>query len=208
MTDPQLPPPAPYGSVPPVPQAPASAPQAPPAYQAPPAAPAYHQAAPLEQNYQTPPGAYSAPVGGYGAPPDGFQPSAQAAPKAAVLGIVAFGLSLIAAVVSSIIIGIAGYQIGFNLPTAVDDLSTSNNDLSFLSPVRDQVLMGEISFWVGTLAGISAIVFGIMAIVKRQGRGWGIAGLIIGVIAPGIFFLVLSVALGIGTTAGAVNFYG
>lgn len=205
MTDPQLPPPSPNGSVPPVPPA--------PGYQAPPAAPVYPSPsgahpAPADPAYQAPPGAYPAPVGGYGAPAGAYRPATPAQSKSSVLGIVAFALSVLAAVVASIIGGAAGYQIGFNLPTAMQQLNESTSDLSFLAPVRDQVLMGEVSFWLGTLAGIAAIVLGIMAIAKRAGRAWGITALILGVLGPVIFFTVLGVTLGIGAGAGSATFYG
>lgn len=206
MTDPQLPPPAPYGSVPPVPPAPAAPPPAnqPPAPQAPAyPAPAYQAPTP-----QAPPGAYNTPVGGYGAPAGVYQSPSPAPRKPATLGIVAFVLGIVAAVVAPILGGISGYQVGFGLPSVMQHIDQAADDLSFLSPVRDQVLLGEIGFWAGTLAGIAAIVLAIMAIVKRQGRGWGITALIIGVIAPAIFFVVLSVTLGIGAGSGAASLYG
>lgn len=189
MTDPQFPPP--------VPQAPGHQP---------PTAPGYH-AAPAP-TYQAPPGAYPAPVGGYSAPGGAYQAPAPAQPKSSALGIVAFALSIVAAIVASIIGGAAAYQIGYKLPTAVDQVGNSTNDLSFLAPVRDQVLMGEISFWLGTLTGIAAIVLAIMAIVKRAGRAWGITALILGVIGPLIFFTVVGVTLGVGASSGAVGFSG
>ena len=120
----------------------------------------------------------------------------------------AFGLSIVAALVASIIGGAAAYQIGFRLPSVADNITSSTSDLSFLSPVRDQVLMGEISFWLGTMAGIAAIVLGIMAIAKRAGRAWGITALIIGVIAPFIFLTVVGITLSIGGAAGSVTYYG
>lgn len=119
----------------------------------------------------------------------------------------AFALSIVAAVVAPIIGGAAAYQIGYKLPSVTDQLNESTNDLSFLAPVRDQVLMGEISFWLGTLTGIAAIVLGIMAIAKRAGRAWGITALILGVIGPLIFFTVVGVTLGLGASSGAVGFY-
>lgn len=235
MTDPQLPPPVPNGSVPPVPPAPTDAPPAydapafpeaapqPPVYQAPPAqapAPAYptpppapgypapsYQAPPASVP-QAPPGAYTAPVGGYGAPAGAYQSPAPAPRKPATLGIIAFVVGIVAAVVAPILGGISGYQVGFGLPSVMNQIDRVSDDLSFLSPVRDQVLLGEIGFWLGTLAGIAAIVVGIMAIAKRQGRGWGITALILGVIGAAIFFIVLSVMLGIGASAGAVDYYG
>lgn len=227
MTDPQFPPPAPdnatpNGAVPPVPAAPGQQPPPAPGYAAPPA-PGYeaapaplipapvtpHAQAPAAPGYQAPPGAYPAPVGGYAAPAAGaYQPPAAPQPKSSMTGIVAFSLSIIAAVVASIIGGFAGYQIGFGLPTVAQQISRSTSDLSFLAPVRDQVLMGEISFWLGTLAGIAAIVLGIMAIAKRAGRAWGITALILGVLGPVIFFTVLTVLLGIGAGSGTAAYVG
>lgn len=190
MTDPQLPP---YGSVPPAPPIPPA-----PGYQPVPPAPAY----------QTPPGAYDAPVGGYSAPLGGYQAPQTSPPKSAVLGVIALTLSLVAAVVAPILAGVSGYQIGFVLPTVMQYVDESTSDLSFLAPVRDQVLMGEIGFWIGALVGITAIVLGITAIAKRRGRGVGIAALILSVLAPLIFFIVLFIALSVGTSAGAFTHYG
>ena len=178
MTDPQLPPPAPYTPVPPAPA------------------------------YQTPPGAYPAPVGGYGAPAGTYQPPQTAAAGSVALGVVAFVLSVVAGVVAPIIGGIGGYQIGYGLPSVMQYVDPSTSDLSFLSPVRDQVLVGEIGFWVGTVSGLTAIVLGIIAIAKRRGRVWGIVSLILAGIGPVLFFLVLSIMLGIGAGAGAVTYYG
>jgi len=143
-------------------------------------------------------------VGGYAAPAGGYQAPAPAQPRSAILGIVAFVLSVVAAVIAPIVAGIAGYQIGFQLPTVTQYIDPATSDLSFLSPVRDQVLLGEVGFWVGTLSGIAAIVLGIMAIAKRAGRAWGIVALILAVLGPVIFFVVLGVTLGAGAGAGAV----
>lgn len=195
------------GGVPPVPLAPGQQPPVTPAYEVPTyQAPAYQ--APAAPAHQAPPGAYPAPVGGYEVASGAYQPPAPSQPKSSVLGLVAFALSIIAAVVASIVGGAAGYQIGFTLPTVMDQIDPSTNDLSFLAPVRDQVLMGEVSFWLGTLAGIAAIVIGIMAIAKRAGRAWGITALILGVVGPLVFFTVLGVTLGIGAGAGSATYFG
>ena len=186
MTDPQFPPPAPYGppapgSVPPVPQAPA---------------------------YQSPPGAYTAPVGGYSAPAGPYQAPAAPVSGSPALGVIAFVLSVIAGVVAPIIGGISGYQVGFGLPTVMSYVDSTTADLSVFSPVRDQILVGEIGFWTGTLAGITAIVLGIIAIAKRRGRVWGIVSLILAGLGPVLFFLVLSITLGIGAGAGTATYLG
>ena len=226
MTDPQLPPP--YGSVPPVPPAPgfqapqaappaAPAPPAPPAYgQTPPApaAPAYGQTPPAPApapatapatapDYQAPPGAYQVPVGGYAAPTGTYDvPDTTRAPSK-VLGTISLILALVATVVTPIVAAIAAYQIGRQVP----EFSVNSNDLdslAILSPVRDQVLLAEISFWAGTVLGIAAIVIAIMAIVRRRGRGQGIAGLIIAAVGPGVFFVVLVIAMAVGSAAGSL----
>jgi len=218
VTDPQLPPP--YGSVPPVPPAPAyQAPQAaPPAAPAPPAPPAYGQTPPAPaapaygqtppatsaaSDYQAPPGAYQVPVGGYAAPTGAYAvPDTTSAPSK-ILGTISLIVALVATVVTPIVAAIAAYQIGRRVP----EFSVDSNDLdslAILSPVRDQVLMAEISFWAGTVLGIAAIVIGIMAIVRRRGRGQGIAGLIIAAVGPGVFFVVLVIAMAVGSAAGSL----
>ncbi|WP_243408981.1 hypothetical protein [Microbacterium sp. TPD7012] len=226
MTDPQLPPPsgavppvppAPFGAVPPpppafpaAPPAPAAAPPAPPAYQAPvtpPAPPAYQTApaypvAPAPQ--AAPPGAYQVPVGGY-AVPTGAYTVPDAAPRASgFLGILALIFAVVAAVVTPIVVGVAGFEIGRRLPEGIS--TTTDDVLSALSPARDQVLWAELSFWTGTVLGIAAIVIGIIAIRKKQGRGAGIGALVVAVIAPMIFFVVLLFAFSAGSAAGFIDF--
>jgi len=105
--------------------------------------------------------------------------------------------------VTPIIAGISAFEIGRVLPTGV---TTTTGDLSILSPVRDQVLWAELSFWAGTVLGIAAIVLGIIAIVKKRGRGAGIAALIVAVFAAVIFSVVLVIALGAGSATGFAGY--
>jgi len=105
--------------------------------------------------------------------------------------------------VTPIIAGISAFEIGRVLPTGV---TTTTGDLSILSPVRDQVLWAELSFWIGTILGIAAIVIGIIAIRKKQGRGAGIAAIVVAVLAVVIFFVVLVIALGAGSAAGFASY--
>ncbi len=181
MTEPQLPPPY----VPPIPQAPRDQ------------GPATHQ--------QPPPGAFVAPVGGYSAPVGGYRPPTPG-PRSSLLGTLALVLALVAAVVTPAVAGFAAYEIGRRIPGAVE-LQGRMDSLEFLSPARDQVLWGELAFWIGTLLGIAAIVAGIIAIVKHRGRGQGVAAVIIAAVAPGVFAIVLSVAFGLGAASGAVSLY-
>ncbi|WP_435746150.1 hypothetical protein [Microbacterium sp. PMB16] len=215
VTDPQLPPPS--GAVPPVPPVPSGAvPPPPPAYHpAPPAPPAYQsapaypsapapQAVPQLAPQAAPPGAYQVPVGGYAAPAGAYAVPETAPRSSGFLGLLALIFSVVAAVVTPIVVGVAGFEIGRRLPQGI---TTTNDDvLSVLSPARDQVLWAELSFWTGTILGIAAIVIGIIAIRKKQGRGAGIGALVVAVLAPMIFFVVLLVAFSTGSAAGFVEF--
>lgn len=214
VTDPQLPPPSgatpsappapPATTVPPVPEAPFGAvPPAAPVY--PPAAPAYPVAPPYAPSQNAPapgypaapPGAYQVPVGGYAAPAGSYSaPDATVRPSG-LFGTIALVLALVAAVVTPIIAGIAAFEIGRVIPQGVT--TTTTEDLSVLSPARDQVLWAELSFWIGTILGIAAIVLGIIAIAKRRGRGAGIAALVVAALGAVIFFVVLVAALAAGS---------
>lgn len=184
MTDPQLPPP--YTPV---------APSA-PAYPAAPPAP-----------YQAPPGAYQVPVGGYANPSGSYAAPETTPRRSSVLGLISLLLALVAAVVTPIVAAIASYEIGRRIPEALTQAGSDIDSFAFLAPARDQVLWAELSFWTGTVLGVAAIVLGIMAIVRRQGRGQGIAGLIIAVIGPMLFAVVVVIMLATGSAAGTAGLY-
>jgi hypothetical protein len=144
------------------------------------------------------------PVGGYAAPAGTYAVPETAPRPSAVLGVVALVLSLVAAVVPAILVGISAFEIGRVLPQGVT--TTTSDDLSLLSPARDQVLWAELSFWLGTILGIAAIVLGIIAIAKKKGRGAGIAALVVAVVGVVLFFIVLVTALAAGSTAGFTTY--
>ncbi|WP_431071617.1 hypothetical protein [Microbacterium phyllosphaerae] len=182
----------------------ATAPAA-PAYPAPAGSPVYPASPPAGQPgvpaYQAaPPGAYQVPVGGYAAPAGAYQAPAMEQKKSGLLGILALIFAIVAAVVTPIVAGIAGFEIGRRIPGGLD--TTDPDFLSILSPARDQVLWAELSFWTGTILGIAAIVIGILAIRKKQARGAGIGALVVAVLGPIIFWVVLFVAVSTGTAAG------
>ncbi|MGW8481598.1 hypothetical protein ACWGJP_00565 [Microbacterium sp. NPDC055903] len=188
MTDPQQP----YGTPPPPPFAP-------------PAAPAGPIGTSHAPTYQAPVGAYQVPVGGYAQPSVDYAYRSAPEKRSSGLGAISLILSMVAAVVMPIIGGLTAYVIGKSIPGSASDLESLDalDDLSILSPVRDQVLWAELSFWAGTLLGIAAIVLAIVAIVQRRGRGQGIAGLIIAVVGPVIFGFVVYIAVIAGAVAGA-----
>lgn len=177
MTDPQLPPP-------------------PGAY------PGSSSAPPVPPVSPVPPGAYQVPVGGYATSAGAYTAPATTNRRSALLGTLALVFALVAAIVTPLIAGINALTIGRALPTT----TAATYDLRMLSPVRDQVLWTEISFWAGTVLGIAAIVIGIIAIAKRRGRGAGIAAIIVAAFGVIFFFTVLIIALTIGGAAGAVGY--
>ncbi|WP_309065773.1 hypothetical protein [Microbacterium sp.] len=176
MTDPTQPPPAPYGSAP-VPPCPAGA---------------------VPSVPQAPPGAYAVPMGGYQVPVGGYTVPPAAPPASPVTGVIALLTGLLAAVVVPLIGGILGYQIGTLVPAADFSTATGVEDLSIFSPARTQILWAEIAFWSGTVLGIAAFVLGIVATVKRRGRGQGIAAIVLAVLGPVFFFGALFVMLAAG----------
>lgn len=190
----------PYPGSSPLPQP--SAPPAPPVYGAPPAPPAFGTpfAAPLPP--QAPPGAYGVPVGGYSAPMGAYAVPPSTPPAPRTLGALALVASLIALLVIPVVGAILAFQIGEGVP--VEALFTLDGDVNWaaLAPVRTLVLWSEILFWVGTAIGVLAIVLGVIAAVRKRGRGLGIAGAIIAVFGPVAFFGLGSVLWGVGTAAG------
>lgn len=151
-----------------------------------------------------PPGAYGVPVGGYQAPIGGYAVPPAAPAPSRLTGALAMIAGLLASLVIPIVGGIFAFQIGEGVP--VDQVLTDNGDvfLPALAPVRDLVLGAEIVFWIGTLLGIAAIVFGIIAIAKNRGRGMGITALVLAVVGSVGFFFVFGLLWAFGSAAGMV----
>lgn len=145
-----------------------------------------------------PPGAYDVPVGGYQAPAGGYEMPTGTPPAGRGTGVIALLASLVAAVVAPIVAGVIALQIGMQVP--LEALITPTGDVvwSALTPVRTQVLWIEILFWVGTAIGILALVLGIVAAVRRRGRGAGITAIVLAVLGPLGFFLLTSILMGVG----------
>lgn len=137
-------------------------------------------------------------------PAAGAPAAAPAAKKPGGLGLVALLLALGAAVVAPIVGAVAAFQVGTGTASRFESMpSTAWPDLSFLFPVREWVLLGEIAFWAGTVLGIWAIVQGIVAIAKRRGLGTGIAAIVVAVVAIFIFGTVVYAAGLAGVATGA-----
>lgn len=162
-----------------------------------------------------------APSPGYAGPPPGYSsgpyappyvlPGAQApvaqtpapADRSPAPGIVALVAALVAAVVAPGVVAVAAFNVGLGAAGGADQAMTQTGfDLSFLSPVREWVLLGEISFWAGTALGVWALAQGIVAIVRRSGRPQAIAAVAVAAVGPAVFGLALQIALTAGFAAG------
>ena len=119
-------------------------------------------------------------------------------------GIVALAVGLLALVGSTLVVSVAAFQIGLGAGRGLASRPLSADfDWSILSPVRTWVLVGEISFWAGTVLGLWALIQGVIAIVTDRGRGAGIAAVALAAAAPIVFALALNLFLDMGLAAGS-----
>jgi hypothetical protein len=148
--------------------------------------------------YAPPPG-YTGP---YGAPvaPTTAAPGA----RSSTLGAVALVVAIVAAVVAPLAVGVATFNVGLGAGREIAQRPFDIDfDWSVLTPVRDWVLIAELSFWVGTALGVWAIVQGIIAIVTARGRRTGIAAVAVAVLGAILFAIALQSGLTAGLTAGS-----
>ena len=177
-----------------------AAPSAPP-FGAPPspAQPAGHQSgmAPAAPGVYAPPVGYVLPAG-YGAQPPASGPERRG------LGVVAFVLAAVATVGAALGGAIAAFAIGLGAgrESAMRPF-TGDFDWAVLAPVRNQVLLAEVSFWLGTVLGVWALVQGIIALVKDRGRPWAVVAIVVAALGPIVFFVVLQGFLTAGLDAGS-----
>lgn len=114
--------------------------------------------------------------------------------KPAALGKVAFFLGLAVFLVSLVVsalnaVGAAPYAITSN------GLSYNTN-LGSNDPQEVAVSIAVMAhLLIGTLAGITALVLGIVAIATNRGRAFGVVGAILAFLAPGLSLLLFFVVL-------------
>ena len=112
-------------------------------------------------------------------------------------------MAIVAAVVVPLVVGVATFNVGLGAgrELALRPLD-ADFDWSVLTPVRDWVLVAELSFYVGTALGVWAIVQGIIAIVTDRGRRTGIAAVAVAVLGAILFAIALQSGLTAGLAAG------
>ncbi len=69
--------------------------------------------------------------------------------------------------------------------------------------MRDVVLFGEVSFWAGTVIGVTALVLGIVATALGAGRGAAITAIVVSAIGPLVFTGLVAVGLVAGLASAA-----
>ena len=158
-----------------------------------------HQAYPQQQYGQQQYGqqAYGQSVQPYPGYPGGYPASSQAAKPEArrspVLGIVGFAIVALAGVIS-VILGLVMADPMAAIVALVPP-GTTEIDMSTIPPALLEQLTAPMSGLMLTgLAGTAGWVVSIIAAVTNRGRGWGVAGIILGIIAPVAALIAMSVA--------------
>ncbi|WP_223691137.1 hypothetical protein [Leifsonia poae] len=134
----------------------------------------------------------------YGQPiPPGFAPYPPEATPKKTLGLVAMIIAiavLILAALASIVIGTAvgpianrsGNSFSFNTATLTPEQARAFGATGIL-------IVAQIA--LGSVAGIAAIVLGIIAAAKKRGRSFGVVAIIVAVVAPIVAFIVYIVSI-------------
>ena len=150
-----------------------------------------------------PPSGYAPPAGYQVAPAGTFPAYGAPAKRSSAVGVLALALALVATVGASVFAAIASFNIGLGAGREISSRPfTGEFDWGVLAPVRDWVLLGEVSFWVGTVIGVWALIQGIVAVVTARGRGAGIAAVVIAALGPIAFGAVVQGLLTAGLAAG------
>ena len=123
-----------------------------------------------------------------------------AAPRSQKLGTIAFFLALAAAIIPAIIAGITAVPIGQTFAEAIAN-GVVPDGVEWLSPVKSTVLVAELAFWFGTIAGIAAIIMGAIAMGQQRGRKMGLIAIIVAVAGPILYAVVLFSVFGITAAA-------
>ncbi len=144
-----------------------------------------------QQAYGQPVQPYQGYAGGYPAT-SGYSAKPEAR-KSPVLGIVGFAVVALAGIIS-VILGLVMADPMAAIVAMVPP-GTTQIDMSTIPPALLDQLTGPMSgFMLAGLAGIGGWVVSIIAAVTNRGRGWGIAGIIVGIIAPVAALIAMSIA--------------
>jgi hypothetical protein len=142
-------------------------------------------------------------TGSYPAAPSAGDPGVK--PKGpSTLGIIAFVAALAAVIIGSILVFIGGQAIG----SVVQYTGTSGTVDASTIPAEGQdaaasgAALTFAGFAIFFVLGLWGFIQGIVATVKKRGRGWGIAAIVLAVIGGGI----VAILWGSGVAAGAAPY--
>lgn len=120
------------------------------------------------------------------AAPEPYYAAAPRPAKSKALGMIAFFLALGVFVVSIIVSALNGVAAAPFADTSGNGFNY-NADFSSSDPAEVAVGLATMAhLLIGSLAGLAALVLGIIAAVSNRGRGFGVAAAIIAFLAPGL----------------------
>jgi len=126
-------------------------------------------------------------------------PAAKKPHGSPVLGIVAF----LAILVLGAGLGFLAYQLGTMVGPILNQYDPDTLSMNYVPPdVQQQIVASATPGFIVSIAGFVAWIVAIIAIATRRGRGWGVFGLILGIIAP--IAGVLCLGLGAYTALGMI----
>jgi len=111
-----------------------------------------------------------------------------------VLGIVAFALPLIALIVSLAAMLPMVPMLQEFFVTAARTGSEPSQEVLTQAILKDFPMAGVL-LNLASLLGLAGLVTGIVAVVKKAGRSWGIGAIVLAVLAPVILGMVIGVML-------------
>lgn len=148
--------------------------------------------------------AYGSPSGYAAAPAPAYEPAEPQPKGPSTLGIIALAAAVVGVIVGAILVFIGGQQIGSLAQYgAMAPDGTYQIDEGSLNAAGQQAasvggLLSFAGFAVYGLLGLWGFIQGIVAIVKKRGRGWGIAAIVVAVIGGGVLFALWTAGVAAG----------
>ncbi len=143
------------------------------------------------QPYQTP-----QPYQGYAAagyPSSGYATATPTGRKSPLLGILGFGVVVVTAIIA-VLIGL-GMAEPMSQVIALAPPGSTEIDVESIPPgLMDQLTAPLGWLTLAGLVGTGGWIASIVAAISNRGRGWGVAGIILGILAPIAALIAMSVA--------------
>ncbi|GAB3821680.1 hypothetical protein GCM10028820_30670 [Tessaracoccus terricola] len=139
-----------------------------------------------------------APYGTYGGT-GMYQQGGDPEERPATLGLIGMAVVLVAAVVMCVVAWMAGQDMGELFLAAGVDPENMDPDALANDPVFQEWVARATGLWsivlLCAVGGLVGWIISIVATATRRGRGFGIVGIIVGVVAPIVAFFVFVAAM-------------